>query len=223
MFSKIGFLKGAFRNVFNSHISKLAFVSSDNVIHKSVSIYRHAKVKLSKIGAYSYIGNYTDVEYADIGKFCSIADHCRIGMGSHKLNLLSTSPIFTEAINGTGSQWVDHDVNAAEDKMAVLGNDVWVGSHVLINGGVTVGHGAVIGAGAVVVKDVPPYAIVGGVPAKIIRYRFSQGVIEKLLEFEWWNLDDDILKQYISFFQKENITIADVNDFLKSVKHPEIR
>ena len=172
------------------------------------------KMKDSTLGRYSYIGNNTDVEYAKIGKFCSIADHCRIGMGGHNLNLLSTSPIFTEAINGTRSQWLDHDVNAAEDKMAVLGNDVWVGSHVLINGGVTVGHGAVIGAGAVVVKDVPPYAIVGGVPARIIRYRFSQEVIEKLLEFEWWNLDDDVLKQNIVFFQKEKITLNELEDFI---------
>lgn len=219
MSSKIGFLKGAFLNLFNPRISVFALVSTDNIIHKTVSIFRYAKVKMSKIGAYSYIGNDTDVEYADIGKFCSIADHCRIGMGSHNLNLLSTSPIFTEAINGTKSQWLDHDVNAAEDKMAVLGNDVWVGSHVLINGGITVGHGAVIGAGAVVVKDVPPYAIVGGVPAKIIRYRFSPEVIERLLQLEWWSLDTDTLKQNIGFFQKENISIDDVDEFVKILNH----
>lgn len=219
MSSKIGFLKGAFLNLFNPRISVFALVSTDNIIHKTVSIFRYAKVKMSKIGAYSYIGNDTDVEYADIGKFCSIADHCRIGMGSHNLNLLSTSPIFTEAINGTKSQWLNHDVNAAEDKMAVLGNDVWVGSHVLINGGITVGHGAVIGAGAVVVKDVPPYAIVGGVPAKIIRYRFSPEVIERLLQLEWWSLDTDTLKQNIGFFQKENISIDDVDEFVKILNH----
>ena len=100
----------------------------------------------------------------------------------------------------------------------MVGNDVWVGSHVLINGGVTVGHGAVIGAGAVVVKDVPPYAIVGGVPAKVIRYRFSPDIIEKLLELEWWNLDDNTLKENIKFFQREDISVDDINEFYKDLR-----
>lgn len=210
MFAKLHFVKGFIKNLFNSRISIFSFVSSKNDIHSTAAVYRMAKVKNSTIGAYSYIGNETDVECADIGKFCSIADHCRIGMGGHNLNMLSTSPIFTETANGTKSRWVVQDVNSDEDKRAILGNDVWIGSHVLINGGVMVGHGAVVGAGAVVVKDVPPYAIVGGVPAKVIRYRFTQEVIEKLLELEWWNYDDTTLKENISFFQKENISVNDI-------------
>ena len=174
-------------------------------------------MKLSSIGAYSYVANNTDVESADVGKFCSIADHCRIGMGGHTLGMLSTSPIFTEALNGTKTQWVPKDVHAAEDKRVIIGSDVWVGSHVLINGGVKVGHGSVIGAGAVVVKDVPPYAIVGGVPAKVIRYRFSPQIIQRLLEFEWWNMDEEMLKKNISFFQRDNISLDEVNAFVSNV------
>lgn len=211
MFSKFHFIKGFVKNFFNPRISIISFVSANNDIHPTVVIYRKAKVKLSTIGAYSYIGNDTDVECADIGKFCSIADHCRIGMGGHKLDMLSTSPIFTEAVNGTKTQWVDKDVHAAEDKRVVLGNDVWVGSHVLINGGVTVGNGVVIGAGAVVVKDIPPYAVVGGVPARVIRYRFSEDVIAKLEELQWWDMSEDKLKEHITLFQKENVTVEEMN------------
>ena len=87
---------------------------------------------------------------------------------------------------------------------------MWVGSHVLINSGVTIGDGAVIGAGAVVVKDVPPYAVVGGVPAKVIRYRFSDEIIAKLKELQWWNLPEKKLRTNIALFQKENVTIENL-------------
>ena len=172
------------------------------------------KIKGSKVGAYTYIGANTDVENSEIGKFCSISDHCRIGMGSHKTGQLSTSPIFTEARNGTRFHWVEKDVNAMPRLRVVVGNDVLIGSHALILGDVTIGDGAVIGAGAVVTKDVPPYAVVGGVPAKVIRYRFPQEIIDHLLDLKWWNMEEEMLRSHIDLFQKEPVNQSILSGFI---------
>ena len=214
--SKVKFILGGLKNLFNSNISCLAFVSSNNDLDKKAVIYRGVKIKGSKVGAYSYISPNTEVENAEIGKFCSIADHCRIGMGTHNINQISTSPIFTQKVNGTKTQWINENVHDSPLLKVKLGNDVWVGSRAMILGGVTVSDGAVIGAGAIVTKNVPAYAVVGGVPAKIIKYRFSEKLIEKLIQLEWWNCPEISLKEHITLFQKRNISEDEIILMMKA-------
>ena len=209
--SKLDFVIGYLKYVFNPHVSCLALVSSNNKIDRRTTIYRGVKIKGSRVGAFTYIGAGTDVENAEIGRFCSISDHCRIGMGGHFTDQLSTSPIFTQVSNGTKCRWVSEDVNSFPMRKVYIGNDVLIGSHALILGGVTVGDGAVIGAGAVVTKNVPPYAVVGGVPAKIIRYRFPQDIIDRLKVLQWWNMDVKALKNSIALFQSKEVTIEEID------------
>lgn len=211
------FILGKIKSVFRPSISILAWTDSKSEIDKTAQIYRFSKVVKSSIGRFSYIGINSWIINAEIGQFCSIATNVRIGLENHTLGNISTSPIFTERKNATKKSWIKKDVFKSAEKTHI-GNDVWIGHGVLVKSGVTIGDGAVVGAGAVVTKDVPPYTIVGGVPAKIIRTRFASDIIDKLLEIKWWDKNLNFIKEHVELFQiplsKEN-----QHDILKDIEN----
>lgn len=198
----ISYLKGFLSNLFNPAVSLFTFIDNRSKVNKKGKINRFAKVVNSKIGKYSYVGVRSWVIHADVGSFCSIANDVYIGLAKHSLDYLSTSPIFTEKKNGTGYSWVDKSCFVSSEQ-TIIGNDVWIGYRAIIRGGVTIGNGAIVGAGAVVTKDVPAYAVIAGVPAKVIRYRYPQNMIEQLEKVKWWEFKENVLQKNISIFQHQ--------------------
>lgn len=196
----VKYILGFILNLLNPAVSIFAKIDDKSKISRKAKVYGWVQVSHSTMGDYSYVGRHSRIIHADIGKFCSIAGDVRIGMGTHTLDKTSTSPIFTEAHNSTKHQWTETSL-VEPYKRVTIGNDVWIGTETIIMGGVTIGNGAVVGAGALVTKDVPPYAIVGGVPARLIRFRFSEDVIKKLETSKWWFVEDSVLKENIDLFQ----------------------
>ncbi|BAZ45771.1 hexapeptide repeat-containing protein acetyltransferase [Chondrocystis sp. NIES-4102] len=177
-----------------------AIISKDSFLAKNTKIERHSLVVESQLGSYSYIAEKTTVYTTTIGKFCSIGANCTIGLASHPTrDFVSSHPIFFSTRKQIGFTFADRDY-IQEMQPCKIGNDVWIGNNVLVLGGVNIGNGAIIAAGAVVNKDVPPYAIYGGVPAKLIRYKFDPETIEFLQEFKWWDKEEEWLRKNFKYF-----------------------
>ena len=140
----------------------------------------------TEVGKYTYIQENCVIQNAKIGNYCSIASDVKIGLGRHPTDDFSTSPIFYSNRNLFGIKHPMQTNSFLEFEPIEIGHDVWIGMNAIIRDGVKIGTGAVIAAGAIVTHDVPDYAIVGGSPARIIKYRFPKERQEKLLETDWF-------------------------------------
>lgn len=179
------------------------------------AVFDDAKVENSFVGLGSYIGRNSSLDNAKIGRFCSIANHVCTCTGRHPIyECVTTFPSFyyntTKQLGFTFHQETPVFETSAYAKgeikyNVVVGNDVWIGSHALILDGVTIGDGAVIAAGAVVTKDVEPYSVVGGVPARHIKYRFDEAVRTKLAASKWWDMSFEMIQaKYRDFLNVEH-------------------
>jgi len=165
----------------------------------NVRVDHHSVVVDCRIGGYSYVSHDTEIFAADIGKFCSVGPGCRIGLGAHPVDFVSTSPVFFSTKKQAGISFASADL-FEENKEITIGNDVWIGANATILDGIQIGSGAIVAAGAVVTKDVVPYAIVGGVPATFRRKRFSEEQIEALLRSCWWDWAPEKLLKHAEQF-----------------------
>jgi acetyltransferase-like isoleucine patch superfamily enzyme len=168
-----------------SEITGLAVLEADeygNIFEEKVNLRTGTEVQGDcRIGAYSEINGATIYPKTTIGLYCSIARGAAIGAPNHPIHCLGTSLA------------LERTRQALEFKETHLGSDVWIGANAVVVGGITVGHGAVIGAGAVVTKDVEPYGVVVGVPARTVRLRFAPEICEQLLQLRWWELAHEVI------------------------------
>jgi len=153
---------------------------------------KHAFLVNSRVGLASYVAG--GIYNTTIGKYCSIASRRIGGTFSHPTGMLSTHPAFYTPRGQTNLRFAQRVLFDESDPTTVVGSDVWIGLDSVVMSGCTIGDGAIVGACALVTKDVEPYAIVGGVPARIIRHRFSPEVIAALLEWKWWDLPIEVLR-----------------------------
>lgn len=172
--------------IINSRIDKASKIEAGSTI-VNTTFDRH-----------SFCGYDCMILNCDVGGFCSIANNVMIGGARHPMEWVSMSPVFSSRKDSVKKKFSMHEKSS--DLRTIIGNDVWIGEKSLIKAGVRIGDGAVIGMGSVVTRDVQPYAIVAGSPAKEIRKRFDTATIAALLEIQWWTLPDNMLEKYAPYF-----------------------
>lgn len=196
-------LKKVYRILFPKKMIGANTTIDDCKIDNFVKISEYSYFYKSSVKSYTYFARFNSVMNTNVGKFCSIGDFSIIGAGNHPIDFISTSPIFYSPHAQCGVTFSD-DTYFEEMKKTNIGNDVWIGAYSMIMSGVKVGDGAIIAAGSFVNKDVEPYAIVAGTPAKLIRKRFSDEEINQLLMLKWWDNSEQWLRDNFKFFHNKS-------------------
>lgn len=181
-------------------------ISFDTKLSKGVHIEKHATISNSIIGLSTYIGGFTRVFSSDIGNYCSIGPDVLIGENEHILSNFTTC-------NSLLSQAMKEEYADLNRKRTIIQNDVWIGARALVKKGITISNGSVIAAHAVVTKNVPPYAIVAGVPAKIIGFRFEEDIAKKLIDSNWFSYDAEKIIKTLNKIQQS----YSIDNFTKEI------
>lgn len=198
--------------------SKGIVIDSHDKFEGMNSLSCYVQLLNSKMGYASYIGEKSTIKNTIIGRYTCIGPNVEVVIGNHPTEkFASIHPAFYSTLRQSGFTYVESNkfsdfkyIDKEKQLSVYIGNDVWIGARVTILEGVNIGDGAIVAAGSVVNKDVPPYAIVAGVPAKVIKYRFSEEIIYNLLKLQWWNKDKEWIKAHADDFEN-------VEKFLKNV------
>ncbi len=186
-------------------------IGEDCIFGAYVEIGQGSRIAHTSMGDYSYCDRFADIANARIGKFSNIAAHARIGATDHPMEKASLHHFHYRSADYFDDADDDHTWFAhRRSRVATIGHDTWIGGGAFIKPEVTMGHGAVVGAGAVVTKDVAPYTIVAGNPARVVRPRFPQEVAERMLALAWWDWDHATLRARLDDFR--NLTAEDFLD-----------
>lgn len=174
----------------------------------------------SKLKYMTYTADNVLIINTTVGSYCSIGNGVKIGLGIHPTSFVSTHPGFYSTMLKSGRTFAKENT-FNESRAVEVGHDVWIGSNAFISDGIKVGHGAIIAAGSVVTKDVKPYEIVGGVPAKHIKYRFSENIVSQLLDLQWWNMNADFIESnLVELFNREltDDVILNIKEFYEKYR-----
>ncbi|MGR3369501.1 MAG: chloramphenicol acetyltransferase [Sagittula sp.] len=175
---------------------------TESTFGRYTEVGRGSRIAYSHLGDYSYCDRYADIANATVGKFANIAAFTRIGATDHPLDTAACHHFLYRS----DDYWDDAEPDAAffdhrRSRRAVIGHDTWIGHGAMIKPEVTLGHGAVVASGAVVTKDVAPYTIVAGTPARVLRLRQPDAIAERLIALAWWDWPHDRLRQTLDDFR----------------------